>query len=274
MLLATIKNSARQLIVFSKLERIVAAICMAIPFLLILTDKQTGITFWPIVIGALVIMAIPLVVSIAAFLINEEIKKVSAGRRSNGIIYFVIAFVVVIAMFVCWYDTLPPNFCIRDSISAYVSMANAQIFGLLLTMAAMLFIFNGAVFANKSQVAIQRNPYGDSFSIVLGILLLGVVLFPCTNDKVKWLHYLSAVGFFGGSAAVTAFAGFHGKKEYKKLRVFISIIMVASFVIWFLSLNVNLGLPVNITSNYITLFWAETVGLWVVGINFIIESLD
>ena len=47
--------------------------------------------------------------------------------------------------------------CFRSSISAYVYMTHSYVFGLLLTMAAMLFVFNGTVYFNNEDSGLKLN---------------------------------------------------------------------------------------------------------------------
>jgi hypothetical protein len=247
------KSAALDLIAFSKLERIVAAVCMAIPFLLILADAQERIGFWPITMGVLTIMLIPLVVSAAAYKINDMAMR-------TGVVTFAAAFVSVAVLFYGWYWSLPPHFEVRDSISSYVSMENAHLFGLLLTTAAMLFIFNGAVYIKKVPEG-DKKKHGKWYNLVLGLFLLGVILFPCTNPKLVVLHYVCAGFFFCGSAVVIAF---FNDTEHRKLSIFIAAISVTGFV-----LNV-----LNLTAlESFTLFWSESIALWVIGIHYILESM-
>jgi hypothetical protein len=256
---AAVRNAAHELVVFSKLERIVAAVCMGTPFFLILADSQDRIAVWSIVIGTLTVMAIPLVVAFGAFKIN------ALQKTANGVVAFVVILVAVLSMFSIWYLTLPRNFRIRDSISAYVSMDNAQLFGLLLTIASMLFLFNGAVYFNTVPSKSTKK-HGKWYNVVLGVSLLGVVLFPCTNPSLVILHYAFAITFYGGSSVVIAF---FNDEEYKQLSRFIA---ACSFLSFMLYLANTYWLDLRWLS-WLTLFWAETIALWVIGIHYILESL-
>lgn len=252
-------DAAQELFVFSKLERIVAAVSMGIPFFLILADVEERIGFWSIFFGTLTISAIPLIVSLAAYWINDM------NKRRNEVLTFFCAFFVVMLFFYFWYLTLRHHFTIRDSISSYVSMKNAQIFGLLLTTASMLFIFNGAIYINK----VGENSskwHGKWYNLVLGVCLLCVVLFPCTNPHLKYLHYGFAILFFGGSAFVIAF---FNDRKHRTISAVIAGVCLLSFAVYLLNtlwLHSQMFTP-------LTLFWAETVSLWVIGIHYILESL-
>lgn len=253
--LTTLTN---ELIAFSKLERIIASICMGIPFLLILADCEARITFWPIFFAIVIIMSIPLIVSLAASYIKKQ------DKFSKGIIAFVGLCGFLALLFYLLYLTLP-GCGIRNSISSYVAMENAHVFGLLLTIASMLFIFNGAVYINKVS-AVSKKKHGKWYNIILGIFLLGVVLLPCTNKDLYGYHIGCAIVFFFGSAVVIAI---FNDKEHRKISMFIAGFTVMSFAIYLLNSHV-LHNPVL---DLFTLFWAETISLWVIGIHYILESL-
>ena len=255
----TARHAVNELIFFSKLERIVAAVCMGTPFLLILADAQDRIAVWSIVIGILTIMAIPLVVAVAAFRIH------ALHNRTTGALAFFAALLAVLIMFYIWYLTLPSSYSIRDSISAYVAMDNAQIFGLLLTTASMLFLFNGAVYFNTLPKG-SRKKHGKWYNMVLGLSLLGVVLFPCTNPALEIYHYISATIFFGGSSFVIAV--FNDEAHMWLSRV-IAGTSFLSFLVYFLN---TCWLEFSWLC-WLTLFWAETIALWVIGVHYILESL-
>jgi hypothetical protein len=232
---------------------------MGIPFFLILSDSQDRIGFWSIVVGTLTIMAIPLLVSVAAYRIN------GMATVRNGILAFVVALLLVACLFYIWYLTLPTDFKIRDSISSYVAMENAQIFGLLLTTASMLFIFNGAVYINKVPEGSSKK-HGRWYNLVLGISLLGVVLFPCTNPRLAVFHYSFAILFFAGGALVIAI---FNDEAHRVISLIIAGVSLLSFAIY----TVNSFLLDSTALSSFSLFWAETVALWVIGIHYILESL-
>lgn len=248
------QEAVYELVAFSKLERILAAVCMSIPFLLILADSQSRIAVWSIVIGTVTIIVIPLAVAFAAYRINDT------ANRKNGILTFLITFVFTALLFFVWYLTLPNRFQIRESISSYVSMENAHLFGSLLTVASMLFIFNGAVYIHTVPQGARKAP-GKWYNIILGICLLGVVLFPCTNPSLAVLHYGCAATFFVGSSIVIAF---FNNTSHKSISLFIASVSILSFIVYFL------GLP---HLEWFTLFWSESIALWIIGIHYILESL-
>ena len=133
----------------------------------------------------------------------------------------------------------------RDSISNYVYMdKNPHIFGLLLTLAAMLFIFNGILYIKKGDYLHYSKRHGRWYNIVLGVALLGVVLFPHLEYPV--LHYASAILFFVGSAIVIAV---FNEKRHRKISIIIAIVSLSSLVVHF------------INKEWISLLWAEWISL-------------
>ena len=156
---------------------------------------------------------------------------------------------------------LADNNTIRESISAYVDMDNSYIYGLLLGIAAMLFIFNGALYFKttpKPTMNYKKNR-GKWYNIILGVALMGVALFPY-NGKFSFLHYFFTIVFFVGSAIVIFL--FQNPKH-----------IWISRIIAILSLF-GLGLCVFSNESIINLFWAEWISLVVIGLYYILESKD
>jgi hypothetical protein len=140
----------------------------------------------------------------------------------------------------------------RDSISNYVYMQHSYVFGMLLCIAAMLFIFNGAVyFKNARQFGL--NPQGKWYNVVLGLSLLLVIVFPHLEYPIP--HYFFALLFFVGNAIVT---GIYHKKNNRGISIILAILTLASFAL-------TLG-------HIISLFWAEWISLTVIGIHFILQT--
>ena len=132
----------------------------------------------------------------------------------------------------------------RDSISNYVYMDQAQVFGLFLAVAGMMFIYNGIIYF-KTEVELMRmqdaasrsaemvtamdkkekdKPHGGKFyNIIFGLSLLGVLLFPHCEFPIP--HYVSAIIFFVGSIVLMAFAG---NKKFRKTGILLAIISAVS----------------------------------------------
>ena len=75
----------------------------------------------------------------------------------------------------------------RHSISNYVYMEHSYVFGMLLAIAAMLFIFNGAVYY-KTEEHLHISWHGQWYNIVLGLSLIGVICFPHEASPVPHLY--------------------------------------------------------------------------------------
>ncbi|EDM43700.1 hypothetical protein SCB49_08918 [unidentified eubacterium SCB49] len=164
----------------------------------------------------------------------------------------------------------------RDSISDYVYMHNAQIFGMFLAAAAMMFIYNGIIYFKKEKeikqlldsatftkaateviTTIQKEkPHGGKFyNIIFGLSLLGVLLFPHCEFPIP--HYVSAVIFFVGSIVLMAFAG---NEKFRKTGIVLAVISA-----------VSLGLTFADISWY-TLFFAEWIALTAIAIHYVLEA--
>lgn len=147
-----------------------------------------------------------------------------------------------------------PAISFRKSISQYVYMTHSYVFGLLLMMAAMMFIFNGAVYfkgQEKRQLLLSKT--GKWYNIALGLSLIGVVVFPCEQYEVT--HTAFAILFFVGNAVVT---GVFYQKRNKAFSIVLAILTLATLV------------PVYF--HVFTLFWGEWLSLAVIGVHFILEA--
>jgi hypothetical protein len=156
------------------------------------------------------------------------------------------------------------NLSFRSSISDYVYMWHNYMFGLLLGMAAMLFVFNGVVyFRNEHKGNIKLDRSGKWYNLVLGICLLGVVIFPWRDHSV--IHFSFAGAFFVGNAVVT---GVFHTKTWRKSNTALAIFTVAALGFYFLDQYVLHSFPA------FTLFWAEWISVAAVAVHFFLDSLD
>lgn len=177
----------------------------------------------------------------------------------------------IVERFVALFSILIPlilyisdDFSWRDSISNYVYMDNSYVFGLLLTMAAMLFIFNGALYFSSTEYkGLKEKGKNKWYNIILGISLLLVVLLP--HEEYKYPHYIAAGIFFLGSSLVIAL---DCRKKDRKLNLFFAILSIASLVFYF----VNWLFDLNI--NWYTLLVAEWISLIVITIHYYLESKE
>jgi hypothetical protein len=127
----------------------------------------------------------------------------------------------------------------RESISDYVYMSDSYIYGMLLCMAAMLFVFNGAVyFRNSSALGLQRA--GSWYNVILGVSLLGIILFP--DHQYVIVHYFFAGVFFLGNAVVIGF--FHNTRD-RVISIVLAVVTVAAIALHYIGV------------------WSLLVGEWV-----------
>ena len=131
---------------------------------------------------------------------------------------------------------------IRESISAYYSMTEHEVFYFPLTVASMLFVVNGVV-KNK-----------HIYNTYLGLSLAGVILFNCQD--FQWLHAAFAIAFFGGNGAVILI--FTSKRNRWFMILLVSIIVLAI-----------LGWK---PFNWFALFWAEWISFSIIALHYILES--
>lgn len=112
---------------------------------------------------------------------------------------FIATFCILIPLILWLTDGILPH-SFRPSISKYVYMTDNYVFGMMLSIAAMLFIFNGAVyFKNEQYMHISK--HGQWFNVILGLSLIGIICFPCIEYPIP--HYIFATVFFLGNALVT-----------------------------------------------------------------------
>ncbi len=196
---------------------------------------------------------------------NTSQLQNSIKRAANDLAGFkrfeliIASICILIPLFLIWAD----NGLIRRSISNYVYMRNSHIFGMLLAVAAMLFIVNGVIYI-KMQGLRECKQQGKWYNIILGAALLGVVLFPHLQYPIP--HYISAIIFFGGSAVVIAL---FNDKEHQKISWTIAILSLVSLFIC----SFNALAFVIPGTGWLSLFWAEWISLTVIAIHYMLESL-
>lgn len=142
----------------------------------------------------------------------------------------------------------------RTSISDYVYMDKSYIYGMLLCMASMLFVFNGAVYF-KNEINFNLGIDGKWYNIILGISLLMVILFPWKQYTI--IHYTFAIIFFVGNSII---AGFFSKKNNRLLSIAIAILTLVFFIFHLFKI--------------ISLLTAEWCSLVVISIHFILEAME
>ena len=140
----------------------------------------------------------------------------------------------------------------RPSISNYVYMQHSYVFGMLLTIGAMMFIFNGALYWNTAD-DMGVSDHGKWYNVVLGAALLVVVCFPHLQFPAE--HYTAAVIFFVGNALVTLI--FHRKRD-AFWSIVIGSITGLSFVLVF--------------THSVSLLVAEWISLGCISGHFVMQS--
>ncbi len=163
----------------------------------------------------------------------------------------IAAVCIVLPLFLKLADTGATGF--RSSISDYVYMGRSYVFGMLLSIAATLFIFNGAVyFRNEAHLDVSKA--GKWYNIILGMSLLAVILLPYKQFGVH--HFIFAGLFFIGNAVVIAI--FH-KKQYTIPSILLALLTLATITLHFYNQAVSI-------------FTAEWLSLTVIGIHLILEA--
>ncbi|RYZ54316.1 MAG: hypothetical protein EOP49_05470 [Sphingobacteriales bacterium] len=208
-----------ELLVFRAIQVLIAAICMFMPLFFNLSDKDE---FYP--------------------------NKPEAAQS------------LLIAGNDCGYDPKTTSrickdrFCFRTSMSEYVYSSNSYIFGMLYCMAAMLFIFNGAVYF-RCEHELNIHSGGKWYNLVLGLSLIGVILNP-EHDRYL-LHYIFSILFFVGNVIVILFL-------HKKQNRCISIALGLATIVALVS-----ALP---PFKMISLLYAEWISLIAIALHLIIEA--
>lgn len=187
--------------------------------------------------------------------IRTELQDPFKSFRILEIIIAAICITLPLWLFIA--DTKQPGELhkyFRGSISDYVYMQRSYIFGMLLCMAAMLFVFNGSVYFKKEeQLNLKRS--GKWYNIILGVCLLGVILFPHGEYPVP--HYTFAIAFFVGNAIVI---GVFHEEKYRAISLILAILTMAAFVVHL------------VYQKLLSVFWAEWISLTVIGVHQILQA--
>jgi hypothetical protein len=212
-----------------------------------------------------------LIIVVLPQLISVKNSTDGKSRKNDGLVITIVG----AAMLFILYYLFTQIFKIesKTSISAYVTMNGAHVFGMLLSIAAMLFMASGVVYWNKKPV-FREGTWRSILNLILGFLLLCVVIFPCTT--MKTVHGIVALFFFVGCAAGTLIRDAkEGNKLQHRLVDYVPVLvmgfaMFSHFAVaekWF-----NCAFcrwPFNLFN----LFGAESIALWITGIDFILISL-
>jgi hypothetical protein len=244
---------------FARFERFTAGVCMAIPFYLLIADEvyagqRQWMLFFPIII-TLLPLGIPIILRSGRDPKNDGLKVTLLGAVTLSCAYLLFTDVLRLES--------------RPSISDYVAMHNSFVFGTLLTMAAMLFLASAFAYWNMN-----ATPDGEVWrswvNVAQGILLLGVVIFPVT--QMHGAHMFFAITFFlaCGISSIRRPAKGAKKTQHRIVDYVTVLIMAAAMGIHFTCawLDIHTGV-----CDYVNLFGAESIALWVIGIDFILVSL-
>ena len=240
---------------FGKFERFTAGFCMAIPFFL-LTANEKAEKAVPMFIISLFITMLPLAIP---FLV-----QFTKNPKNYGMVITTVGGILLFGLYKLFMDL----FQVKDmgSISAYVLIDNSHVFGMLLAITAMLFMVNGAVYWKKKEFS--EGEWRSLLNIGLGILLLFVVIVRC--DKAPTIHLIVAAIFFLGCAWGTIKRP--AKKQKRGQQRFFDFapvaIMLTGMVGHFGHSRLNFW-PFNLFN----LFGAESIALWITGLDFILVSL-
>lgn len=164
-----------------------------------------------------------------------------------------IAIFCIIMPLILWLADGGINHPFRDSISDYVYMPHSYVFGMLLCIAAMLFIFNGAVYY-KNEPSFNISRHGQWYNVVLGLSLILVICLPYKTYAIP--HFIFAGIFFGGNALIT---GIFYKDKDKGKSIALALLTVAS-------------VPLAVM-HIISVLAAEWISLSVIGIHFVLSTL-
>ncbi|MBT8186389.1 MAG: hypothetical protein KJO73_01745, partial [Croceitalea sp.] len=165
-----------------------------------------------------------------------------------------IAAVLIFTPLILFLADLKYRSDFRESISNYFFMCDSYWFGSLLTLAAALFIYNGAQhmsYQKHETLAEVERRFGKGYNIIFGLALFGVLFF--NHKAFTLLHYLFAIVFFGGCALAMLLTQ---KTDLKKMGDVLGVLTLLTLGIHFLLEYVLLR-----NNNPFTLLIAEWIGL-------------
>ena len=200
----------------------------------------------------------------AAKKVAKEVDHFAKAER------FIAAVLTLTPLVLFLTDTCPSTQGqFRTSISNYVFMPESYWFGSLLALAGALFIFNGAqhMSAQQEDEADKRRAksrFGKGYNILFGVALFGVIYFDHVHHT--WLHYIFASIFFVGCALAMILT------TDTEINTLGNVLGVLTLVV--LGVHFLLEYVVWKDHNPFTLLWAEWIGLILIAIYFIAESLQ
>ena len=266
---------------FMQFERLTAGFCMAIPFYLLVTDSAAeGKINYSWLLLPIGLMFFP------PMLLQYFLKRFFSQRKYHGARMMVSAALLLFVLFFVFTRVLEIES--KPSISAYVTMRDSFVFGMVLAIGAMLFLATGFVYFEQIEKTEAKGEWRirKYINILLGGLLLCVIIFPCTTQKL--IHSIVAFAFFILCAVGTIRRDVSKDKSAPKRKIergeeLYKIRLVQRFADYVpVLLMVYFGIahffPATwifgwIVPGPITLFAAECIALWIVGVDFIVVSL-
>jgi hypothetical protein len=241
-----------------RLHILIASICILIPIIFKSCDKDN---FYPVIVNE---AGLRKIISCQSLV---EIDSAQMENRGKDTVY---------KLKICKADLLVDSiikiekrgYGFRSSLSQYAYSSKSYLFGLFYCMAAMLFIFNGAIYLNNiqsHQLNLGKNRLliiskaGPWYNLVIGVSLLGVVF--CRQYDLTFLHYVFTSIFFIGNFIVLAF--FHNPGES-------GIIRICRIV---LSFTVVISLSLLLYFNKISVLVAEWFSLAAIGLHLISAAI-
>jgi len=137
----------------------------------------------------------------------------------------------------------------RLSVSDYAYSSKSYLFGMLYCMAAMLYIYNGLVYL-KQRNTLNVQKKGHWYNVIIGLCLIGVILNPQSNHA--FLHNLFSILFFIGNVCVMLFfPKEHETAAFKVTRIAMALITIVAL------------LGALVLCLY-TILWAEWISLTII----------
>lgn len=252
-----VRSTGHYLLPFGRAERLLAAMCMGIPPFLILAEQgeKIGTPMFIFIIAAMLIT--PFIIAAIA----ERIKQSGSRLASVLVIPAVTAFMFVMY----WWLVTDGGMTALKSISIYVTMTDSYIFGVLLTVPAMLFAVNGLVYWTVPDPGKGRwGTWRAIINIVAGFALVNVALIHCVRNRTE--HLVAASVFFL-CCALTCIG--NERKDWLTYTISLLVMGAGGFI-----LLGNLQGWFTFYPHLFTIFGAEAIALWVTGVNYIMISLE
>lgn len=242
---------------FIMLQVIIAIVCMAIPLVLRFTDVDE---FYPPTVNPAAISSIQYCITTVKI---DSGKSECCGRKEKKVPQLKIcnSGTTIIAMENIWKDGCG----FRFSLSDYAHSSRSYLFGLLYSLAAVLFLLNGVVYV-KSKSTLDLDNKGKWYNLAIGLSLIGVVFSP--QCSLPTLHYVFTGLFFAGNLYALLFARNPGEPGYyKAIRI-----TMAALIIMAVALSLILALIPG--DDKFTVLYAEWISLIFIGIHLIMTILS